>query len=100
MFENWLDWVDKASKEQIWTCICALMWPTWNCRNDIVFNKSTNAHYLQVSLWVTHWMHEWSYLLLVAQRAHIDSGCSRLETVTRDIYNQGGWRFSKKIQDA
>jgi hypothetical protein len=65
-----------------------------------VFNKSTNAHFLQVIRTVTHLIHEWSYLLSEAQRAHMDSGCIRLETVAQAIYNQGGWRLSKRIQDA
>jgi hypothetical protein len=36
-----------------------------------------------------HWIHEWFHLLPELQRAHIDSGCSQLETVARAIYNQG-----------
>jgi hypothetical protein len=54
MFENWLNGIDKASKEQICTVIYVLMWAIWNCRNDIVFNKSTDAHFLQVIRMVTH----------------------------------------------
>jgi hypothetical protein len=80
--------------------ICALIWAIWNCRNDLVFNKDRNAHFLQVIRMVTHWIHEWSYLLSETQRAHIDFGCNRLETVARDIYNQGGWRLSRRINDA
>jgi hypothetical protein len=30
MFGNWLNRVDKASKEHIRTGICALMWAIWN----------------------------------------------------------------------
>jgi hypothetical protein len=100
MFGNWLNGVDKISKGHIRTGICALMWAIWNCRNDIVFNRSSNAKFLQVIRMVTHWIHEWSYLLPEAQRAHMDSGCSRLETVARDIYNQGGWQPTKRLQHA
>jgi hypothetical protein len=100
MFGNWLNGVDKRSKEQIRTGICALMWAIWNCRNDIVFNKSTNSHFLQVIRMVTHWIHEWSYLLPEAQRTHMDSGCIRLEMVARDIFNLGGWQLTRKLQDA
>jgi hypothetical protein len=98
MFGNWLNGVDKISKGHIRTGICALMWAIWNGRNDIVFNRSSNAKFLQVIRMVTHWIHEWSYLLPEAQRAHMDSGCSRLETVARDIYNQGGWQPIKRLE--
>jgi hypothetical protein len=90
----------KKSKEQIRTGICALMWAIWNCRNDMVFNKSTNSHFLQVIRMITHWIHEWSYLLPESQRAHMDSGCTRLETVAQDIYNQGGWQLTRRLQRA
>jgi hypothetical protein len=54
MFGNWLNGVEKKSKAQIRTGICALMWAIWNCRNDLVFNKCRNAHFLQVIQMVTH----------------------------------------------
>jgi hypothetical protein len=54
MFGNWLNGVEKTSKNNVKIGICALMWAIWNCRNDVVFNKSTNAHFLQVILMVTH----------------------------------------------
>jgi hypothetical protein len=100
MFGNWLNGLEKKSKAQNRTSICALMWAIWNYRNDLIFNKGPNAHFLQVIRMVTHWIHEWSYLLPEAQHAHMDSGCNRLETVARDIYNQGGWRLSRRINDA
>jgi hypothetical protein len=100
MFGNWLNGIDKKSKEQIRMGICFLMWAIWNCHNYIVFNKSKNTHFLQVIRMVTHWIHEWSYLLSEPQRAHMDSGCSQLETVARAIYNQGAWQLSKRIQHA
>jgi hypothetical protein len=49
---------------------------------------------------ITHWIHEWSYLLPEPQRAHMDSGCTRLETVAQDIYNQGGWQLTRRLQHA
>jgi nucleoside permease NupC len=44
-------------------------------RNDIVFNKVGNANLLH------------AFLLLEAQRVYMGSGCNRLKTVARDIYN-------------
>jgi hypothetical protein len=100
MFGNWLNGVEKQTKAQICVGICALIWAIWNCRNDLVFNKKGTAHFLQVIRMATHWTRDWSYLLSEVQRAPIDIGCSRLETVAQDIFNLGGWRLSKRIQDA
>jgi hypothetical protein len=79
--------------------ICSLMWAIWNCRNDLVFNKGGNAHFLQVIRMITNWIDKWSYLPPEAQRAHMDSGCNHLETVARGIYILG-WRLSRRINDA
>jgi hypothetical protein len=49
---------------------------------------------------VIHWIQEWSFLLPKAQRTHMHFGCIRLETVALDIFNQGGWRLSRRLQDA
>ena len=87
MFGNWLNGVDKDTKARIRIGICALLWALWNCRNDVVFNKVGNTNFLQVFLRATHWIREWSYLLPADQRAPMDSGCTRLERVARDIYN-------------
>jgi hypothetical protein len=100
MFGNWLNGVEKQTKAQICVGICALIWAIWNCRNDLVFNKKGTAHFLQVIRMATHWARDWSYLLSKVQRAPMDIGCSRLETVAQDIFNLGGWRLSKRIQDA
>jgi hypothetical protein len=69
-------------------------------RNDTVFNKGRNANFLQVIHMATHWIHEWSYLLPEAQQAHMDSGCSRLEMVARDIYCLATRRSTRRLHDA
>ena len=48
MFGYWLMGVDKKSKDRIRIGICAFIWAVWNCRNDVVFNKITNANFLLV----------------------------------------------------
>jgi hypothetical protein len=73
-----------------------LVWALWNCRNDTVFNKGRNVNFLHV----THWIHEWSYLLPEAQRAYMDSGCSHFEMVVRDIYSLAIWRSIRRLHDA
>jgi hypothetical protein len=100
MFGNWLNGVEKQTKAWIRVGVCALIWAIWNCRNDLVFNKKGTAHFLQVIRMAIHWTRDWSYLLPEAQRAPMVTGCSRLETVARDIFNLGDWRLSKRIQDA
>lgn len=99
MFGNWLNGIDKDTKARIRVGTCAIVWSLWNCRNDIIFNKKGTAHFLQVIHMATHWIQEWSILLPEAQRAHMDSGYIRLVTVARDIFNQGGWRLSRRLQD-
>jgi hypothetical protein len=99
MFGNWLNGVDKVSKFRIRIGFCALMWAIWNCRNDIVFNKSTNSNFLQVTRMVSHWIHEWSLLLPETQREPMHAGCRRLDAVARAIYNQDGWRPVKRLSD-
>jgi hypothetical protein len=100
MFGNWLNGIYKDTKAQIRVGTCAIVWSLWNCRNDIIFNKKGTANFLQVIRMATHWIHEWSFLLPEAQQTLMDSGCTRLETVARDIFNQVGWRLTRRIQDA
>ena len=100
MFGNWLNGVEKSSNANIRIDFCALVWALWNCRNDMVFNKVGTAHFLQVIRMATFWIREWSYLLPEVRQAHMDFGCNRLETVAWDIYNQGGWRLTRRLHDA
>jgi hypothetical protein len=100
LFGNWLNGLDKQIKLRVHIGVCALMWAIWNCRNDVIFNKSTNAQFLQVVNKATYWLNAWSLLLPEGQRAYMDTGCSRLMAVVRAIFNQGGWRLSNRIQDA
>jgi hypothetical protein len=87
MSENWLNGVEKPTKAQIRIGVCALIWALSNCRNDMVFNKTGTAHFLQVIRMATYWAREWSCLSPEAQRVHMDFGCNSLEMVARDIYN-------------
>jgi hypothetical protein len=100
LFGNWLNGVNKQVKLRVRIGVCALIWAIWNCRNDVIFNKASNAQFLQVIHKVTSWINAWSLLLPEDQRAHMDTGCSRLMAVVRAIFNQDGWRLSNRIQDA
>ena len=69
----------------------------WNIRNDHVFNKQTSTSFLQVIHLATHWIRTWSYLQPVELRPFMDSGCSTLEMVAKELYNLCGWRIHKRI---
>ena len=97
MFGTWLNGVEKHTKARIRIGVAAFLWAIWNCRNDIVFNRSQTPHFLQVVLRATHWIQQWSLLLPVAQQDHMDSGCTRMMAVVRAIFCQNGWRQAKRI---
>jgi hypothetical protein len=48
LFGTWLDGIDSETARHIRVGVCALLWAVWNCRNDLVFNRTTNIHFLQV----------------------------------------------------
>jgi hypothetical protein len=48
----------------------------------------------------THWIHTWSYLQPLEQCDAMDSGCNRLETVARNLFNQYGWRRDFRIMSS
>ena len=96
MFGNWLAGIDKETKARIRIVVYAFVWAIWNCRNDIVFNKVGNAHFLQVIHRATYWIHMWSFLLPAHQRELMDQGCTRLMAVVRAIY-RCGWQHSRRL---
>jgi hypothetical protein len=100
MFGNWLNGIGRRVKARIRVGVCAIVWAIWNCRNDVVFNKTSSPNFMQVIYRATYWIHMWSYLLPVDQREHMDFGCTRLMAVVRAIFNQGGWSRPIRIQDA
>jgi hypothetical protein len=99
LFGNWLNGIDKKTKEQIHVGVCALVWTIWNCRNEVVFNRCANPNFLQVIHMIASFIHLWSYLLSVEQREPLDTRCNRLMAVVWDIFNQGGWLHSRCIED-
>jgi hypothetical protein len=99
MFGNWLNGIDKKTKERICVGVCALVWTIWNCRNEVVFNRCANPNFLQVIHRAAFLIHLWSYLIPVEQRGPLDIGCNRLMAVVWAIFNQGGWLHSRRIGD-
>jgi hypothetical protein len=90
IFDNWLNGVDKHSKERIHIGFSALVWSIWRCRNNIVFNNKKSFNILQVIHMVVHWVQLWALLLPQAQRDAMDTGCTHLLTVAQDILSRAG----------
>ena len=97
LFGTWLTGIDKRTKNCIRTGVCAFTWAIWNCRNDVVFNKIANAHFLQVVNRATYWITMWSILLPQDQRPIMEAGCNRLVAVVRTILSRDGWRHERRI---
>jgi hypothetical protein len=73
LFGNWLNGLDKHTKLLVRIGLCAIMWTFWNCGNDVIFNKASNAQFLQVVHKVTYWINVWTLLLPEDQRSHMDT---------------------------
>jgi hypothetical protein len=97
LFGNWLNGLNKRTKCQIRVGVCALLWALWHVRNDITFNKSRNASFLQVIPLATHWIRTWSCLQPEAQRQDMVSGSNRLETVAQDLFSRCGWQLDRRL---
>lgn len=102
MFENLFNGVQKKIKACIRIRFCDVLWPI-NCRNDVVFNKSINANFLQVMHKVAYWINLWSFLLPVNPGVFMATRCTRLIPDVRTIFNEGGCdmysvRFSLRTQ--
>ena len=77
--------------------VCALLWTIWNCRNDLVFNRISCIHFLQVLFRTTALIRSWSLLTQTEAREHLVTGSIRWEMVARDIFNRFGWRSCNMI---
>jgi hypothetical protein len=97
LFGNWLTGIPKQDLVNIRVGVCAVLWALWNTRNDVVFNKPKKHTCMQVIPMTTHWIRLWSYLQPEEKRGDMDSGCNRMETVTRDLFNRCGWRQRFRI---
>jgi hypothetical protein len=97
LFGNWLSGIAKKDLIQIRVGVCAIVWAIWNVRNDFIFNKQKPHSFLQVIPLAIHWIRTWSYIQAEEQRAAMESGCNRLETVARDFYSRFGWRLDHRI---
>ena len=97
LFGTWLDELDSETARHIRVGVCALLWAVWNCRNDLVFNRTTKIHFLQVIFWVTTLIRMRSLLTPTEASERLVTGSIQWETVTRDIFNRFGRRPCNRI---
>jgi len=97
LFGTWLNGVETETAKHIRVGVCALLWAIWNCRNDLVFNRTTHIHFLQVIFRATTLLRMWSLLTPMDVRERMATASIRWETVARDIFNRFGWRSCNMI---
>lgn len=97
LFGTWLDEVESEIAKHIRVGVCVLLWAIWNCRNDLVFNRTTHTHFLQVIFRATTLICMWSLLTPTDARECTVTGSIRWETVAQTIFNRFGWRSCNRI---
>ena len=97
LFGTWLDGIDSETARHIRVGVCALLWAVWNCRNDLVFNRTTNINFLQVIFRATALIRMWSLLTPTEARERLVTGSIRWEMVARAIFNRFGWWSCNRI---
>ena len=95
--ERGFNGIESEIARHIRVGVCALLWAVWNCRNDMVFNRTTNFHFLQVIFRVTALIHMWSLLIQTEAKERLVTGSTRWEMVARAIFNRFGWRSCNRI---
>ena len=97
LFETWLDGIDSETARHIRVGVCALLWAVWNCRNDLVFNRTTNIHFLQVIFQAIALIRMWSLLTPTEARERMVTGSIRWKMIAQAIFNRFEWRSCNRI---
>ena len=97
MFGNWLNGIDKKTKARIRIGVSAICWSIWNSRNNLVFNRKTNFHVLQVINMATYWIQLWATLLTSDQQGLMVSGCARLLLVAQEFFSHHTWQHTSRL---
>ena len=97
MFGNWLNGIDKMTKARIRIGVSAICWSIWKCRNDIVFNRKTNVHVLQVINMAVYWIQLWATLLSSDQQELMVAGCARLLLVAQEFFSRHSWQHTRRL---
>ena len=90
LFGTWLNGIEPDLARHIRVGVCALLWTIWTCRNDLVFNRTSRIHFLQVIFRATALIRSWSLLTPMEASEHLVTGAIRWEMVARDIFNRFG----------
>ena len=90
LFGTWLDGIESQTVRHIRVGVCALLWAIWNCSNDLVFNRTTNTHFLQVIFRATAWIRMCSLLTPTKAMERLVTGSISWEMVARDIFSRFG----------
>ena len=99
LFGAWLAGIESETARHIRVGVCALLWAIWNCRNDLVFNRTSSTHFLQVLFRATALIRTWSLLTPTEARERLVTGSVRWETVAWDIFNRFGRQSCNRIGD-
>uniref|UniRef100_M8C518 Putative disease resistance protein n=1 Tax=Aegilops tauschii TaxID=37682 RepID=M8C518_AEGTA len=89
-FGTWLNGIEPDLARHIRVGVCALLWTIWTCRNDLVFNRTSRIHFVQVIFRATAVIRSWSLLTPMEAREHLVTGSIRWGVVARDIFNRFG----------
>ena len=97
LFGMWLIAIEFEMARHIRVGVCALLWAIWNCRNDLVFNRTRNIHFFQILFRATALIHMWSLFTPTEARERLVTRSIRWEMVARAIFNRFGWWSCNKI---
>ena len=61
-FENWLKKFNKNDKRLVLTRTSALLWPIWNCKNDIIFGRKNINDPYGIIKRMCNWIIDWAVL--------------------------------------
>jgi hypothetical protein len=96
IFGNWLNSVDDRFKNYIRVGAIDIIWSSWLCRNDKVFNNK-NTSLLHIIYRCARTLRLWSSLQRVKNRDLFMEICSWLEGTTRKTFSQYRLQHNMRI---
>ena len=97
MFGFWLNGMQWAQKKLVFAGLCALCWPIWLSRNDIVFHKSQKQTCLRILFRATYLARTWMLLQKEEDKDTISTACRAMESTAMEIFTKNGWLFSNRL---
>jgi hypothetical protein len=77
--------------------IGAVFWSIWLSQNDVIFNKTHIASYMQVIFRGTHWARSWSIFQKEDKWKVLQTACRLIETLAMEIFAKYEWWFSNRL---